>query len=135
MDSPAQPLKGLRAFRNSFYRCFDRRADALFELTDALLTAGTVPSPVHLSLAPVHRRGWGSLYAALSRGQVDEGSLRELCSLGALRSATATAPLSTPWTSASGAVAMRRRVQDEGTTTIRLGTPPGSPSSQAGPTS
>src|SRR5215216_2268100 len=78
MDSPAQPLKGLRAFRNSFYRCFDRRADALFELTDALLTAGTVPSPVHLSLAPVHRRGWGSLYAALSRGQVDEGSLREL---------------------------------------------------------
>src|SRR5215208_2631171 len=78
MDSSAQPLDGLRAFRNSLYRCFDRRADALFELTDALLTAGTVPSPVHLSLAPVHRRGWGSLYAALSRGQVDEGSLREL---------------------------------------------------------
>ncbi len=78
MDSSAQTLDPLRAFRGSLYRCFDRRADALFELADALLTAGTVPSPVHLSLAPVHRRGWGSLYAALGRGRVDEGSLREL---------------------------------------------------------
>ena len=60
-------------------RCFDRRSDALFELTDALLTAGSVPSPVHLSLAPAHRRGWGSLYAALRRGRIDEAPvLREL---------------------------------------------------------
>jgi hypothetical protein len=74
MDSSAQPLDGLRAYRNSLYRCFERRADAHFELTDALLTAAfTVPSPVHLSLATAHRRGWGSLYAALSRGQIDEG--------------------------------------------------------------
>ena len=26
---------------------------------------------MHLSLAPVHRRGWGSLYAALSKGTID----------------------------------------------------------------
>ena len=78
MDSTIQSLNDLRAFRNSLYRCFERRADALFELADALLTASAVPSPVHLSLAPVHRRGWGSLYAALSRGRIDEGSLREL---------------------------------------------------------
>jgi hypothetical protein len=78
MDSSAQPLDPLRSFRGSLYRCFDRRADALFELTDALLTAGTVPSPVHLSLAPAHRRGWGSLYAALSRGWIDEEPLRDL---------------------------------------------------------
>ncbi len=57
MDSSTQPLERLRAFRDSFYRCFGRRSDALFELTDALLTAGEVPSPVHLSLAPAHRRG------------------------------------------------------------------------------
>jgi hypothetical protein len=39
-------------------------------LADALLTAaGTVHSPVHLSLVPAHRRGWGSLYAALYRGR------------------------------------------------------------------
>lgn len=78
MDSTAQPLDSLRAFRDSFYRCFGRRADALFELTDALLTTGTVPSPVHLSLAPVHRRGWGSLYAALQHGRIEEEPLRDL---------------------------------------------------------
>jgi len=58
----------------------DRRVDALFELTDAILTAGSVPSPPHLSLAAVHRRGWGSLYAALSMGRMDEGALRGLLS-------------------------------------------------------
>ena len=56
----------------------DRRADALYELTDAILTAGTVPSPPHLSLVPIHRRGWGSLYAALSKGSIDLEALREL---------------------------------------------------------
>ena len=80
MDSSAHPLDSLHAFRDSLYRCFGRRADALFELTDAILTAGSVPSPVHLSLAAVHRRGWGSLYAALSKGRIDEGRLRSLLS-------------------------------------------------------
>jgi hypothetical protein len=76
MDSTIQSLNDLRAFRNSLYRCFERRADALFELADALLTSGAVPSPVHLILVPAHRRGWGSLYAALSRGRIEEGPLR-----------------------------------------------------------
>jgi hypothetical protein len=80
MNSSTQPLDSLRAFRDSLYRCFERRADALFELTDALLTAGPVPSPPHLSLAPVFRRGWGSLYAALSSGRIDEASLQDLLS-------------------------------------------------------
>ena len=69
MDPLAQSL---RAFRDSFYQCLDRRSDALFELTDAILTAGSVPSPPHLSLAAVHRRGWGSLYAALGMGWTKE---------------------------------------------------------------
>jgi hypothetical protein len=86
MDSLAQPLDDLRTFRDSLYRCFERRADALFELADALLTAaGTVPSPVHLSLATAHRRGWGSLYAALSRGRIEE---RPLCELLARHAST-----------------------------------------------
>jgi len=72
------PNEILRKFREAFYACLRRRSDALFEITDAILTAGTIPSPVHLSLAPAHRRGWGSLYAALSRGRIDEGALREL---------------------------------------------------------
>src|SRR5918992_1699061 len=73
-----EPIDALRTFRDSLYRCFDQRTDALFELGDALLTAGVVPSPVHLSLEPSHRRGWGSLYAALRHGQIDAAALRWL---------------------------------------------------------
>ncbi len=47
----------LDAFRTDLYACFDRRADALFELVDAALTAGPQPSLAHLSLEPGHRRG------------------------------------------------------------------------------
>jgi hypothetical protein len=75
---PCDALQTLRTFRDSLYECFDRRADALFELTDAILTAGILPSPVHLSLQGVHRRGWGSLYAALSKGRISSEALRKL---------------------------------------------------------
>jgi DDE superfamily endonuclease len=70
----------LRTFRRSFYECLHRRKDALFELTDAILsTDAAAPSPVHLSLQPAHRRGWASLYAALlSHGRIDAEVLREL---------------------------------------------------------
>src|SRR5215204_2024895 len=80
MNSSAQSLDSLRAFRDSLYRCFERRADALFELTDALLTAGPVPSPPHLSLAAIHRRRWGRLYAALSMGRTHKAGLQDLLS-------------------------------------------------------
>ena len=72
------PALGLSAFRSRLYGCFGRRADALFELTDAILTTNTNPSLVHLSLASVHRRGWGSLYAALNKGRIGAGVLRNL---------------------------------------------------------
>ena len=36
------------------------------------------PSLPHLSLEPVHRRGWGSAYAALARGRIDTERLRDL---------------------------------------------------------
>ena len=69
----------LQAFRYSLYECLRRRSDALFELADALLAAdGAVPSPAHLSLQASHRRGWGSLYAALDRGRIDAEALRKL---------------------------------------------------------
>jgi hypothetical protein len=68
----------LQAFRAALYGCLGRRADALFELCDAVLTAGPVPSPAHLSLEASHRRGWGSLYAALVHGEVDVAALRAL---------------------------------------------------------
>lgn len=68
----------LRRFSEELYLCFARRTDALFELIDAILDGGCVPSPPHLSLAAVHRRGWGSLYAALGRGHIEEEALRAL---------------------------------------------------------
>jgi hypothetical protein len=74
-----EPPDALQTFRRSFYECFHRRADALFELADAILAAdGAAPSPAHLSLQASHRRGWGSLYAALDRGRIDDAALRKL---------------------------------------------------------
>jgi len=53
------------------------RADALFELCDAVLCAdGPVTTLVGLSLAAVHRRGHGALYDGLAAGQVEVARLR-----------------------------------------------------------
>jgi hypothetical protein len=78
MPMPAFPLLQLGRFRAELHACFTRRADALFELGDALLCAPAVPSLPHLSLEPVHQRGWGSSYAALARGRIDTERLRDL---------------------------------------------------------
>lgn len=73
------PPDALRTFRHSFYECLHQRTDALFELADAILAAdGAAPSPAHLSLQAPHRRGWGSLYAALDRGRIDDEAIRKL---------------------------------------------------------
>jgi hypothetical protein len=72
------PLARLGDFRTELHACFTRRADALFELGDALLCAPAIPSLPHLSLEPVHRRGWGSVYDALASGRVQVERLRHL---------------------------------------------------------
>jgi hypothetical protein len=85
------PSDALHSFRRSLYECLHRRGDALFELADAILTAdGAVPSPVHLSLEASHRRGWGSLYAALDRGRIDAEALRALLARHPLAGSAAT---------------------------------------------
>ena len=71
-------LQKLQAFRSKLYGCCTRRRDARFELVDALLTADSIPSLAYLSLEPVHRRGWGSTYAALATGRWDAEALRTL---------------------------------------------------------
>src|SRR3954451_18527677 len=69
---------GLRGFREEAFGCLGRRRDALFELVDGLLAAESMPSLPHLSLPPVHRRGWGSVYAALAVGEVDADRLAKV---------------------------------------------------------
>jgi hypothetical protein len=89
-----EPPDALRAFRRSFYGCLRRRGHALLELTDAILSAdGAAPSPAHLSLQASHRRGWGSLYAALDRGRIDDEALRRLFARRPLALGDADEPL------------------------------------------
>ncbi|MFQ6331251.1 transposase [Nocardia sp. CWNU-33] len=67
----------LSAFRQEFCRCLTARADAVFELADAVLCAdGPVRSLPELSLVGEHRRGHGSVYAALDRGRIEVARLR-----------------------------------------------------------
>ena len=72
-----QAIAELSSFRMELYAAMPRRADALFEVGDALLcTDGPVRTLVELALAPEHRRSHGSLYAALNRGDLDVDRLR-----------------------------------------------------------
>ncbi len=69
--------RDLSGFRQEMYRCVTARADAVFELVDAVLCAdGPVRSLPELSLLAEHRRGHGSVYAALDRGRIDVERLR-----------------------------------------------------------
>jgi len=69
----------LREFRSRLYACLTSRADAQFELTDAILCADhAVTSLVQLSLVPQFRRGHGALYDALAAGQIDEEAFAQL---------------------------------------------------------
>src|SRR4051812_17183947 len=76
MTKAEDTLEALRSFRVELHGCGCRRGDALFEATDALLAGGAVSSVAHLSTEPVHRRGWGSAYAALRHGRLDQEALR-----------------------------------------------------------
>jgi len=69
----------LRALRSGIYGCFRRRADALFDLCDAMVCS-TVPvcSPVELSVEPEFRRRHAMVYDALAAGRVDADRLRRV---------------------------------------------------------
>jgi DDE superfamily endonuclease len=69
----------LREFRSRLYACLTSRADAQFELADAILCADhAVTSLVQLSLVPQFRRGHGALYDALAAGQIDQEAFAQL---------------------------------------------------------
>ena len=66
----------LAAFRGELYRCLTARADALFDLADAVLCADGPVRVAALSLEPEHRRGHGAAYDAVNAGRIDIARLR-----------------------------------------------------------
>ena len=76
---------GLDRFRTGLYSCFTRRADALFDLTDAVsCSTSSVSDLARLSLETEHQRGHGGLYDGLNAGVIDTGRLRCLACSAAL---------------------------------------------------
>jgi Transposase DDE domain len=76
---PNPSTESLADFRSGFHACWTRWADAGFELCEAMLCApGPVSSIPALSLEPVFRRSHGSLYKALTHGEIDAEAMRDL---------------------------------------------------------
>jgi hypothetical protein len=78
MMTKTAPLQLLQTFRGKLLGIFPRRADALFELIDALLLTVDPRSPVELSHSPAFRRRFGMVYDALRQGEVDPVLARQL---------------------------------------------------------
>ena len=120
----------LRQFRAEVNQRLEARREALFEVLDAATLAGLVPSLAYLSLSPVHRRGWGSLYDALAAGRLDAAALRELIAGYPLDDGRPIYALDTSVWPRDDA----EPVRDGGTTTRPRASQPASRSSPGGPT-
>lgn len=68
----------LKAFRQAAYEAFGPSRDALFELSDAVLLTPSANSFAELSLSPMFRRRWPSLYEALQDSRPDAEALAQL---------------------------------------------------------
>jgi len=76
-SSTDKQLNILSEFRQALYHsAFTARRDALFELLDALLLKGPMPSFPMLALSLFCQRQWPSLYQAIEEGQIDLPWLR-----------------------------------------------------------
>lgn len=112
-DGDAGRRSELARFRVELYECLTARADALFELTDAVLCAdGPVRSLVDLTLVAEHRRGHGAMYDALGHGRLETGRLRRtLASLPPPRAADGRIVLAvdvSPWLRADASTSAER---------------------------
>ncbi|MCG8362202.1 MAG: hypothetical protein MJA27_02575 [Pseudanabaenales cyanobacterium] len=68
----------LQQFRQAVYNRLGKTKDAVFELMDAVLVSPSVSSFVSLSLSPLFRRQWPSVYAALEDGRPLRSKLMRL---------------------------------------------------------
>jgi hypothetical protein len=75
--STQKQFNKLIEFRQSIHQHFlSKERDAQFELVDAMLLSSNVDTFPALSLSPVFRRKWSSVYSAIERGEQDEAWLR-----------------------------------------------------------
>jgi hypothetical protein len=68
----------LKHIRQHIYESFDRGADALFNLADALLCESQAQSLPELSLSPFFERQWPSVYEALEDGRINVEQVRAI---------------------------------------------------------
>lgn len=68
----------LKAFRQAAYNNLCRAHDAAFELTDAVLLTRNAYSLADLSLCPIFRRKWPSIYEALQDKRPQRNKLMRL---------------------------------------------------------
>ncbi|MBG1265066.1 NF041680 family putative transposase [Nostoc sp. WHI] len=68
----------LEEFRQVAYKYLGRAKDATFELTDAILLTRNAYSLADLSLSPVFRRKWSSIYEALQDSRPQRQKLMQL---------------------------------------------------------
>jgi hypothetical protein len=73
-----QSTQKLQNFRNEVYQLLGPAKDSTFELMDAVLVTRNVYSFAELSLAPVFRRKWPSLYEALDDCRPKRNKLMKL---------------------------------------------------------
>lgn len=77
--SSSEARSELDQFRVGLHSCLTRRADALFEIVDAVACSpGRVTDLARLTLDAEYRRGHGALYDALNCGAIDTEQLRAL---------------------------------------------------------
>ncbi|GCF11758.1 transposase [Dictyobacter arantiisoli] len=68
----------LKQVRQQVYDSFERGADALFNLCDALRCESQARSLPELSYSSFFEREWSSLYQALSNGKINDVALRQI---------------------------------------------------------
>ncbi len=73
-----QSAQKLQEFRSKAYQLLGRGKDATFDLMDAVLVTRNIYSFAELSLSPVFRRKWPSLYEALDDCRPNRQKLMEL---------------------------------------------------------
>ncbi len=79
MNTTIQQINNLIEFRQAVHQTgLGKNRDALFELVDALIERPHASCAAEVSLSPLFRRSWSSLYKAVEKGKVNEASLAAL---------------------------------------------------------